>query len=295
MDIRNITEEPPKVEEGKYLEKMFDLQKELTEGYIKIEGLPQYPININAKKSQVILKDFASRVTEELAEGYESTHLAVQMASQVGWNINKLNSQQYQMLVNHLQNSNEEQADATAFFIELLLYAGVNPQYLREFALDQISNNPEAYNICSKYPTLQLLMEVGAVLLNNFYGVPDGIVGPMGYYLINDNTFDTEDEYLKVKEYCPAFNRMSDEFHKIESTLLWQIQYHLGVGRNYLKNKPWKQTGELSDEEPYYENLCMGIIKMFGYHQIVGFTPDSLYRLFFKKNRVNVFRQKSEY
>lgn len=294
MDIRNITEEPPKVEEGKYLEKMFDLQKELTEGYIKIEGLPQYPININAKKSQVILKDFASRVTEELAEGYESTHLAVQMVSQVGWNIDKLNSQQYQMLVNHLQNSNEEQADATAFFIELLLYAGVTPQHLREFALDQVRHNPDAYMVCSKYPTLQLLMEVGALLLNNFHEVPEYPFGPQGYRLIDEYTLG-KDEYLKVKEYCPAFNQMSGEFHKIEAALLWQIQYHLGVGRNYLKNKPWKQTGELSDEEPYYENLCMGIIKMFGYHHIVGFTPDSLYRLFFKKNRVNVFRQKSEY
>ena len=38
MDIRNIKEEPPKVEGGAYLEKMFDLQKELMEGYIRIAG-----------------------------------------------------------------------------------------------------------------------------------------------------------------------------------------------------------------------------------------------------------------
>ena len=42
MDIRNITEKAPEVENGAFLEKMFDLQKELMEGYIRIEGLPGY-------------------------------------------------------------------------------------------------------------------------------------------------------------------------------------------------------------------------------------------------------------
>ena len=110
MDIRNITEKAPEVENGAFLEKMFDLQKELMEGYIRIEGLPRYPLNINSKKNQVVLKDFASRAVEELAEGYESTHYAVQMMEKVGWNLSLLSKKEHAMLINHIQNSNEEQA-----------------------------------------------------------------------------------------------------------------------------------------------------------------------------------------
>ena len=72
MDSRDIQEMPEKVFDGQYLEKIYELQKELLDGYIGIEGLPQYPININSKKSQVLIKDFVGRVIEELAEGYES-------------------------------------------------------------------------------------------------------------------------------------------------------------------------------------------------------------------------------
>ena len=54
------------------MEKIYELQKQLIDGYVKIEGLPQYPINVNTKSSQVLIKDFVGRVIEELAEGYES-------------------------------------------------------------------------------------------------------------------------------------------------------------------------------------------------------------------------------
>ena len=60
MDSRNIKEPTPQIEDGKHLEKIYDLQKELLDSYIKIEGLPSYPIDVNSKKSQIILKDFTS-------------------------------------------------------------------------------------------------------------------------------------------------------------------------------------------------------------------------------------------
>lgn len=295
MDIRNITKEAPAVENGAYLEKMFDLQKELMEGYMHIEGLPRYPLNIHSKNSQVILKDMASRVTEELAEGYESTHLACQMMDQVGWNINRLTDKEYQMLLNHLQNSNEEQADATAFYLELLIYAGVTPANLREWAITQIDRQDlfaKGYNL------LELLMVTGIKLLNSFNDfmledTQDCSENNL-YNLLNPDLMGAE-EYLKVKSYTPGFTHMSSLRHHREMNYLWQIQYHLGVGRNYLKNKPWKQSGELSDEGPYFENLYMGFAKLIGYHVCMGITPEALYNLFFKKNQVNEFRQKSNY
>ncbi|WP_418392117.1 hypothetical protein, partial [Akkermansia sp.] len=40
-------------------------------GYKEIERLPDYPLDINNPKNQVILKDFIGRVIEELTEGFE--------------------------------------------------------------------------------------------------------------------------------------------------------------------------------------------------------------------------------
>lgn len=293
MDIRNITEKAPEVENGAFLEKMFNLQKELMEGYIRIEGLPRYPLNINSKKNQVVLKDFASRAVEELAEGYESTHYAVQMMEKVGWNLSLLSKKEHSMLINHIQNSNEEQADATAFYLELLIYAGIQANDLRKYALSQVAN-PEDYE---KTPTLELLMIVGSKLLNSFNSIIlDELRNlPKSFPLINVEDFEDAEAYERVLGYCPGFHLMSSPLHHLEMAWLWQVQYHLGVGRNYLKNKPWKQSGELSDEEPYFESLYLGILKLFGYHLHMGLTPESLYHLFFRKNRVNVFRQNSNY
>lgn len=297
MDIRNIKEQAPEVQNGAYLEKMFDLQKDLMEGYIRIEGLPRYPVNIHSKKSQVVLKDMASRVTEELAEGYESTDLACCMMNKVGWNLNKLSQKEYKMLLNHLQNSNEEQADATAFYLELLIYAGVTPEDLRGWALTQIDDSWD-YDNPNTCPLLELLMIIGVSLLNSFdefmLEEAQDINENNLYDLLNIDILGAE-EYVKVQDYTPGFTRMSSLLHHREMNYLWQIQYHLGVGRNYLKNKPWKQSGELSDESRYFQDLYIGFAKLLGYHVCMGITPEPLYKLFFKKNRVNVFRQNSNY
>lgn len=52
MDSRNIKEPTPQIEGGKHLEKIYDLQKELLDSYIKIEGLPSYPIDVNSKRAR---------------------------------------------------------------------------------------------------------------------------------------------------------------------------------------------------------------------------------------------------
>lgn len=296
MDIRNIKEQAPEVQNGAFLEKMFDLQKDLMEGYIRIEGLPRYPLNIHSKKSQVVLKDMASRVTEELAEGYESTDMVCHIMNKVGWNLDRIPYKEYKMLINHLQNSNEEQADATAFYLELLIYAGVTPEDLREWATAQTYDDPEFEpQSCN---LLELLMITGVKLLNSFNEfmlVDAEEINENNLYDLLTISILGSEEYSKVREYIPGFKRMSPLLHHREMNYLWQIQYHLGVGRNYLKNKPWKQSGELSDENRYFQDLYIGFAKLLGYHCCMGITPEALYNLFFKKNRVNVFRQNSNY
>ena len=69
----NITdaEELKKVDEP-WLDFLLDRQRELVEKYKDIEGMPDVPLDINTKETQIWVKDFLWRVTEELMEAYEA-------------------------------------------------------------------------------------------------------------------------------------------------------------------------------------------------------------------------------
>lgn len=142
MDSRDIIQEPGIIQGDKYLEEIYSMQKELLSGYIGIEGLPQYPIDINTKASQSLLKDFTARVVEELSEGYESFQAISESMSKNHWKLANGNCEDsiYIELLNNLQNANEENADAIHFFVELLIYANVGPEdimsYMEKYAKD---------------------------------------------------------------------------------------------------------------------------------------------------------------
>ena len=136
MDIRNIREVPPVVENEGYLEAIYNLEAELLKGYCgKIEkDLPLPPIDINTFKGQQILKDFSARVIEETAEGYESTSAVIDMYLKHGFNNQTFSDSEWQMVANNLQNSNEEQADAMAFYMALLMYANLEIKDIYDYA-----------------------------------------------------------------------------------------------------------------------------------------------------------------
>ena len=290
MDIRDIREQAPLVDD-KQLEEIYSLQKNLMEGYIgKIEkDLPMYPIDVNSRKGQAVLKDMSARVIEEIGEGYESTTYALQLLGKYGFNKNIMTEEDHTMLLNHLQNSNEEQADAIAFFIELMLYCNILPEdvyrYVQNVLLKKYQTNKRFYW------NLESLMEVGLALLQERFGdITSGL-----YRVIEDEDFETQEEADHVFSYIPGYNCISLDFHDNEAKLAWEVTYHLSVARNFLKNKPWKQTGVMTDEKALQEEIVIAFIEYLGYLKYCGFTAQSVYVLRFKKHKVNEFRQKSNY
>lgn len=286
MDIRNITEQPAKILNGKYLEEIFELQKNLLEGYIgHIEkDLPKYPIDIHSFKGQQVLKDFSARVVEEIAEGYESTSYALALVDKYGFNLSALSDKEFDMLLNHLQNSNEEQADAMAFYVSLLLYANVSIQDIYDYTDTKLNW------VCSD---LEDLMNLGLEMhCRSGYVVEERNLFPL---LTNEAIEDAGKDVEHIRSYIPAFTQACAESHSLEDHMVWSVTYHLNVGRNFLKNKPWKQSQELTDVTRYDEQIVLGFIKYVGYLAAMGFTPRSLYVLYFKKHKVNKFRQTSGY
>lgn len=282
MDIRNIQIQKLQLDSTQYLSKIYELGSTQLNGYLKIEGLPAPPLDINHPKSQVIIKDFISRVIEELTEGYESTSEVVKIMNGYGWNVSLISN--YKDLLNHLQNANEEQADAIGFFITLLLYSNIMPEDIYEYV---------SLNLEEEVNSLDKLMSYGVKII---YEVDSEYIGVTGYGLFNESMAKYFDiDYEKVVSYTPGFHSISEQTHESEAFYLWQITYQINIARNLLKNRPWKQTHVMSKELDYQEAVVKSFIMYLGFLAINGFTPSSLFELFYRKQQLNLWRQNSGY
>lgn len=278
MDIRNINEQVPQVEETEVLPQMYILGLEQLNGYRQIESLPEYPLDINNPKSQVILKDFIGRVIEELTEGFESTDEVFDLCSKNGWNMEMLNEEEHQSILNSLANANEEQADALGFFFTLLAYSNILPE-------DILS-----------YNKAKDLFEVMAI------GVKELVIKYSDYHNLlkfdiirKEDFYEDEGKWEHINSYTPGFHQMNELSHEAEKLYLWEVIYELNKARNFLKSRPWKQTQVMTKEIDFQESLVKAFYLYMGFLALNGFTDQGLFSLFFKKQRLNRWRQQTNY
>ena len=278
MDVRNIREEVPNIKETEVLPQMYTLGLEQLNGYRQIESLPEYPLDINNPKSQVILKDFIGRVIEELTEGFESTNEVFDLCSKNGWNMEMLNEEEHQSILNSLANANEEQADALGFFFTLLAYSNVLPE-------DILS-----------YNKAKDLFEVMAI------GVKELVIKYSDYHNLlkfdiirKEDFYEDEGKWEHINSYTPGFHQMNELSHEAEKLYLWEVIYELNKARNFLKCRPWKQTQVMTKEIDFQESLVKAFYLYMGFLAMNGFTPLGLFGLFFKKQRLNRWRQQTNY
>lgn len=278
MDVRNIREEVPNIKETGVLPQMYTLGLEQLNGYRQIESLPEYPLDINNPKSQVILKDFIGRVIEELTEGFESTNEVFDLCSKNGWNMEMLNEEEHQSILNSLANANEEQADALGFFFTLLAYSNILPE-------DILS-----------YNKAKDLFEVMAI------GVKELVIKYSDYHNLlkfdiirKEDFYEDEGKWEHINSYIPGFHQMNELSHEAEKLYLWEVIYELNKARNFLKCRPWKQTQVMTKEIDFQESLVKAFYLYMGFLAMNGFTPLGLFGLFFKKQRLNRWRQQTNY
>ena len=278
MDVRNIREEVPNIKETEVLPQMYILGLEQLNGYRQIESLPEYPLDINNPKSQVILKDFIGRVIEELTEGFESTNEVFDLCSKKGWNMEMLNEEEHQSILNSLANANEEQADALGFFFTLLAYSNILPE-------DILS-----------YNKAKDLFEVMAI------GVKELVIKYSDYHNLlkfdiirKEDFYEDEGKWEHINSYTPGFHQMNELSHEAEKLYLWEVIYELNKARNFLKCRPWKQTQVMTKEIDFQESLVKAFYLYMGFLAMNGFTPLGLFGLFFKKQRLNRWRQQTNY
>lgn len=75
----------------------------------------------------------------------------------------------------------------------------------------------------------------------------------------------------------------------------YRVVEELSEATNCLKNKPWKTTPVLTDQEHFYEEVADAFHFFIRFCLEANITAEGLYKLYFKKSEVNKFRQKSNY
>lgn len=267
LDIRDIKEKV--VYPGnKAFGSIFNLQKELLSHYIIIEGLPSYPIDLNTKSSQNIIKDFTGRVIEELGEGFESYLIMLDMFH---------NGVDESEMIPYLQNFNEEIADATHFWLELMVFSGY-----------------EIHSLISWISNYHIIKGKISDLLRTWFKLAEIVVNQEVAtskipcrWVIKDHML--HDEFLR------GGRQLGNNRRDIMKKYLWDITYYLQIARNTLKNKPWKQSEMTTDLNQYEYGISETTISFFKFLYFAGFTPESFYEIYYKKNMVNLFRIKSKY
>ena len=241
----------------------------------------------------MLIKDFVGRVIEELAEGYESMLEVVKITKENKFFFGDVTVSEIQRAVNHLQNVSEEMADAMHFMTELLIYSNIQPEDIDAYISKHLPYLHPSTNI------IRRAMNAGIAMLaisNDDNGATTGAYIDLVARLKGvEAELAPESDDVRDWELYQAGHHVNELDFIQRKKDLWDVTYHLNIARNFLKNKPWKQSQMMTDETRYQEQIVLGFIKMMGLFANISITPENLYHIYFKKNKVNCFRQKSNY
>lgn len=226
----NITDVKSVVVEGDRLVAIFNRQRELMDKYKPIErqnGLLEtdaVPVDLHDRFGQARLKNFAWRMTEELAESVEVL----------------LDPDSDGIYDDHFR---EEVADALHFFVELCILSGITPE-----------------DIVEKYLCLS----------------PENLTG---------------DRLAALFTHSIDVRGSGTGFINQAGRTVWE----LGAAMNCLKNKPWKVTHMLTDIPKYKNKVITAFWSFITALKQAKLGADEICDLYFRKSRVNEFRQESHY
>jgi len=208
-DLKSI--KIPRIPAEGSLSLIWDLQLKLLTKYQVIEGLPLWPMNLDLKDNQELMKDFLARVVEELAESYEAFE---------GGNY---------------EDGVEELADALHFMVEALIYSTDRRTFQGLFGLE------ENQNLIAK--------------------------------LLKGNS----QRYINLQYW------------------FWDVTYHLNIARNNLRNKRWKKTQVLAQKAQFTANLAQAFHSLIVGFKVLNLGEKDIFEAYYKKNKINQFRIRSNY
>jgi len=263
---------------GNILPALFQKQKELMEHYIKIEKLPQYPVDLASKSGQAVIKSFVGRFTEELSEGYEVLCEIANMTEQSHDITPKL--------LQKLKDYNIEIADAFHFLLETMILAGFDER-INTMVDNWVSANDTFAGLHSEDEPFGTLMKIAGSI--NFGS-------GRGKYSNGIGTFQivTERQAIIEKLYTGGRRVSRDELYN-HGLLLWDVVHYFHRFTNKLNNREWhqeeKQLNTLAIEVAFVEAMLAFAI----YLEFALFTQQGLHHIYMHKNQINLHRIQNKY
>jgi dimeric dUTPase (all-alpha-NTP-PPase superfamily) len=80
-----------------------------------------------------------------------------------------------------------------------------------------------------------------------------------------------------------------------QSVAISRFVKHLGMAMNCLKMKPWKQSQVLTGKGKFTTLICESFVSWIRMVRSFGLTAEGMCEMYYKKNQVNQFRQRSNY
>jgi hypothetical protein len=157
-----------------------------------------------------------------------------------------------------IEHHQEELMDGLHFYVELLIVSGIPHTMVLtgDETMDYLHNE------------LDYLESLYAINFKHIYAVGD--------------TYDTALSTNKGNQV--AMNMGA-----------YEVIQHLSNAMNCLKNKPWKATHMTTDKHKFNHSVISGFRSLLRLIGECGMSPQDCFEMYLKKNRVNQFRQRSQY
>lgn len=101
--------------------------------------------------------------------------------------------------------------------------------------------------------------------------------------------------FSKIILLSRTINKRHQWNREIISQLHWDVVYCITLAGNCLKNKSWKKTQVLTDRRVFDVYILGAFISLLCLFKVQGLGEKEIYEFYFKKNKVNQFRQRSNY
>lgn len=271
LKVSDIQGLPPIIWNKDGIVELFALYEEMFIPYRLLQQLPQAPIIIDKRSSQVILREIIGYLCEEASE-------AITVMEQITEECYKPESD-HKLIEGLFREYNEELADILHFLVKLLIYSNIDATSIKSYYL-ALTTERSLSNLYFPAHTLDTTFGI-ALFMNSM----DGRLTYLGKEIL----FGRDETFLK------AGTKVSIEILLEHKALMFEVIHNLNKACNTLKNKPWKQTETPTDIGKYQLYLMEAWLWLFKYYQFVGLDAQSLFSIFWYKNRLNLKRIEQKY
>jgi dimeric dUTPase (all-alpha-NTP-PPase superfamily) len=115
------------------------------------------------------------------------------------------------------------------------------------------------------------------------------------YIDLECNFQQIEGKTLNVDGMLEFYRSMEDMIKSPIEQIIGSVMYQLGLAGNCLKNKKWKQSQVLTDQDKFRKSYILAFLSFLLLCAKLGMTAKGLYLVYMKKAEVNEFRQRTKY